>query len=110
VTAGPSTSALLAGIAVLAVGTFTFRLAGPLLGDRLAPGPRTRRLIDAAAVVLLTALVATVSLTAGQSFAGVARPAGVLVAGLLAWRRAPFVAVVLAAAATTAMLRLLGVP
>ncbi|WP_435152849.1 hypothetical protein [Micromonospora aurantiaca (nom. illeg.)] len=38
-----------------------------------------------------------------------ARPAGVLVGLLLAWCRAPFVLVVVAAAATTAVLRLLGV-
>ncbi|MGN9775543.1 hypothetical protein ACTMS0_07180 [Micromonospora sp. H33] len=42
-------------------------------------------------------------------FAGWARPAGVLVGVLLAWRRAPFVLVVLGAAGTTALLRLLGV-
>jgi hypothetical protein len=34
---------------------------------------------------------------------------GVLVAGVLAWRKAPFLVVVLAAAAVTALLRLLGV-
>jgi hypothetical protein len=34
----------------------------------------------------------------------------VLVGGVLAWRRAPFVIVVLAAAATAAVLRLVGVP
>ncbi|WP_353939669.1 hypothetical protein [Micromonospora sp. b486] len=41
-------------------------------------------------------------------FAGYARPP-VLVGLLLAWRRVPFVLVVVAAAATTAVLRLLGV-
>ena len=44
----------------------------------------------------------------GSGFAGVARPAGVAVGALLAWRRAPFVVVVLAAAATAALLRLAG--
>jgi hypothetical protein len=34
----------------------------------------------------------------------------VLVAGVLAWRKAPFVLVVVAAAATAALLRLAGVP
>jgi len=99
---------LVAGMAVLAAGTYAFRVAGPLLGERLAPGPRTRRLVDAAAVVLLTALVATAALTAGHGFAGIARSAGVLTAGVLAWRRAPFVVVVLTAAGLTAALRLLG--
>jgi hypothetical protein len=34
----------------------------------------------------------------------------VLAGGVLAWRKAPFLVVVLAAAAVTAILRLLGVP
>jgi hypothetical protein len=62
------------------------------------------------AVVLLAALVAIAALTQGHAFAGVARPAGVLVGGILAWRKAPFVVIVLAAAATAALLRLVGVP
>ena len=67
-------------------------------------------LLAAAAVVLLPALVATASLPRDDGFAGSARPAGVLVGGVLAWRRAPFVVVVLAAATTAAGLRLLGTP
>jgi hypothetical protein len=59
---------------------------------------------------MLAALVATTALTQGHGFAGLARPAGVLVAGVLAWRRAPFVVVVIAAAAVTALLRLAGLP
>ena len=106
----PTTSTLLAGTAVLAAGTFAFRLAGPLLGERLTLAPRTRQLIDASTVVLLTALVATAALIQGHGSAGIARPAGVLVAGVLAWRRTPFVVVVIAAAAVAAGLRLLGVP
>lgn len=41
---------------------------------------------------------------------GPARPAGVAAGALCAWRKAPFLAVVLVAAATTALLRLLSVP
>ncbi|NEA91734.1 AzlD domain-containing protein, partial [Actinospica acidiphila] len=48
--------------------------------------------------------------TEGGEFAGWARPAGVAVGGVLAWRRAPFVVVVLGAAAATAALRAAGVP
>jgi hypothetical protein len=40
----------------------------------------------------------------------VARPAGVLVGVLLAWRRAPLILVVVAAAVTAAALRLAGLP
>jgi hypothetical protein len=62
-----------------------------------------------AAAVLLVSLAATLALTRGHGFAGWARPAGVAVAGLLAARRAPFRVVVIAAAATTALLRLAGI-
>ncbi len=55
------------------------------------------------------ALVATAALTDGGGFAGWARPGGVAVGALAAWRRAPFVLVVVLAAATTAALRYLGV-
>ena len=47
---------------------------------------------------------------AGHGFAGVARPAGVLAGALAAWRRLPFIVVVLVAAGTAGLLRLAGVP
>ncbi|WIX75708.1 AzlD domain-containing protein [Amycolatopsis carbonis] len=101
---------LLIATAVLAAGTFAFRCAGPVLRTRVRLSPRAQRLMALSAVVLLAALVATSVLTEGHAFAGIARPAGVLVGGVLAWRKAPFVAVVVAAAATAALLRLAGVP
>jgi branched-subunit amino acid transport protein len=96
-------------VALLAAGTLALRLAGTLLRSRVEPTPWVLSLVDRAVAVLFAALVATSLLEAGH-LAGVARPAGVAAAGLLAWRRAPFVVVVLAAAAVTAGLRLLGVP
>jgi branched-subunit amino acid transport protein len=99
-----------AGLIALSAGTFAFRFAGPVLRQRITFPPRAERLLQAAAVVLLAALVATTALTKGHGFAGFARPAGVLAGGVLAWRKAPFLVVVLAAAATTAVLRLLGIP
>ncbi|MEV0793297.1 AzlD domain-containing protein [Kribbella sp. NPDC050459] len=105
-----NTPLLLIGIGILAVGTFSLRFAGPALRSRFEVPERAQQLLAAAAIILLTALVATSALTDGHGPAGVARPAGVLVGGVLAWRRAPFVLVVVAAAATAAGLRLLGVP
>lgn len=99
----------LASIMVLALGTYAFRLAGPLLRDRLEMSERAQDLLARAATVLLVALIATAALTEGGTFAGWSLPAGVAVGGVLAWRRAPFVLVVIAAAATTALLRLAGV-
>ncbi|MFC8421841.1 AzlD domain-containing protein [Streptomyces sp. NPDC057236] len=102
-------SATVAVILVLAVGTYAFRLVGPALHGRVELPVRVRELLSAGAVVLLVALLATGALTEGGGFAGWARPAGVLVGGVLAWRRAPFAVVVLGAAATTAVLRGTGV-
>jgi branched-subunit amino acid transport protein len=105
-----NTPVLLVGILVLGVGTFSLRFAGPALRSRFEVPERAQQLLAVAAIVLLTALVATAALMDGHGPAGVARPAGVLVGGVLAWRKAPFVLVVVAAAATAAGLRLLGVP
>jgi branched-subunit amino acid transport protein len=99
----------LLAIAALAAATFGFRLAGPLLRDRVTVPAGAERLLASSAAVLLVALAATSALTQGGGFAGWARPAGVLVAGILAARRLPFPVVVLAAAIATALLRLAGV-
>jgi hypothetical protein len=105
-------------IGTLAAGTYLLRLGGILLAKRVpsesgvaqaGPGARLTRLLPYAAVALLAALSATAAFTQSGSFAGIARPAGVLaglVAGLL---RAPFAVAVLTAAAVAAGLRFLGV-
>jgi branched-subunit amino acid transport protein len=102
------TTLVMAGMATLAAGTWAFRLSGQVLRARITFPPRATRLLEASAVLLLAALVATTALTEGHGFSGFARPAGVLVAGVLAWRKAPFLVVVLAAAVVTAGLRLAG--
>ena len=100
---------LIVAIIALGVGTYTMRLSGVLLRDRLELSGGVQRLLPMAAASLLAALATTAALMEGTGFAGVARPAGVLVGALLAWRKAPFVVVVVAAAATSALLRLAGV-
>jgi branched-subunit amino acid transport protein len=103
-------TAMIVVVAVLAVGTFAMRLAGVVLAERVTLPEPVRRLLPLAAVALLAALVATAALTEAGGAAGVARPAGVLVGAVLAWRRLPFAVVVIAAAVTAAGLRLLGLP
>lgn len=99
-----------AALAVLAVGTYLMRLVPLLAHDRMRLSARTIRLVELGAVALLVALTATGTWFEGDSFAGWARPAAVLVAGVAAWRRLPFLVVVLLAAGTAAGLRLIGVP
>jgi branched-subunit amino acid transport protein len=101
---------LITAILALAAGTYAMRLSGVLLRDRLQLSDAVQRLLPMAAAALLAALAGTAALMAGSEFAGLARPAGVVVGGLLAWCRAPFVVVVLAAAAVAALLRLAGIP
>lgn len=101
--------ALVVAVLVLGVGTFAFRLAGPVMRSKVDLPPHLDRVVTVGAIVLLAALVVTSALVQAQEFAGIARPAGVLVGGVLAWRKASIVVVVLAAAATAAGLRLLGV-
>lgn len=99
-----------AAVLTLGVGTYLLRLVGIVLRDRMTVPQRVERYLDLAATALLVALVATATLTEGGAFAGWARPAGVLVGAVAAWRRVPFVLVVVLAAGTTAGLRMLGVP
>jgi branched-subunit amino acid transport protein len=94
----------------LALGTYGLRPGGVLLSDRLRLSPTMARILPLAAVALLAALAGTAALTDAGHVASVARPAGVLAGVVAAWRRPPFVAVVVIAAATAAGLRLLGVP
>ncbi|GHE60909.1 hypothetical protein GCM10018785_32500 [Streptomyces longispororuber] len=103
-------NAQLACVLALAAGTYAFRLVGPALHGRVTVPARVQDLLTTGATVLLVALLATGTLTEGHGFAGWARPAGVLVGGVLAWRRAPFAVIVLGAAGATALLRLAGLP
>jgi branched-subunit amino acid transport protein len=93
-------------IGALAVGTYAMRLAGPLLRSRVTLSETVKRYLSLGAVALLAALIATAGLVEHGGFAGVARAAGVGVGAVLAWRRLPFVVVVVAAAATAALIRL----
>lgn len=97
-------------VLTLAAGTYLLRVTGLLLRGRVRVPVRVERYVDLGATALLVALVATAALFDGEGFAGWARPAGVAAGALLAWRRAPFVLVVVVAAGTTALLRLGGVP
>jgi len=90
-------------ILIAAGGCYALKLAGLSVPRRLLDGPRARRVALLLPVALLAALIAT------QTFAGGldARAAGLAAAALALGARAPFLGVVAAAAATTALLRLL---
>lgn len=94
---------LLASIVCVALKT-----VGYLVPPAWFDAPRPSRTIDLLTVALLAALVVVQTLGAGQAVVVDARlPAVLVAAGLLVFR-APFLVVVVAAAATAALLRLWG--
>ncbi len=91
----------------LAAGAYTFKLLGFfVLGRRPLPHvvERCLALIPAA---MISALVVKDTFTAGQDLVVDARLAGVAAATVAVWRKAPFVVVIVVAAAVTAGVRAL---
>lgn len=103
----PAHSLIISGIAILALGTWLMRFAGAKLGNRMALSENARTLLSDAATTLLFAVALANTFYEGVHFAGIARVAGVAV--LLAWRKAPLIVVIFAAALVTALLRYAGV-
>ena len=97
------TALLIASIICVALKTL-----GYLIPPNWVEAPRPMRIADLLTVALLAALVAVQTLGAGQSIEVDARVPAVLVAAGLLLLRAPFLAVVAAAAVTAALLRLWG--
>lgn len=90
----------------LALGTYSLKAAAPLLlGGRTLPSS-VSRLADLLPAALLAALVVVSSFTADGTLALDARVVGLGAATVALWRRAPFVVVVIVAAAATALTRL----
>lgn len=97
-------------VASIAAGTYLVRLSGLLLRRRLHLPAGVRRHLDLGATALLIALVAVATFTQGDGFGGWARPVGVSLGAVAAWRKLPLVVVVLVAADGTAVVRLAGLP
>ena len=95
-----------AAVLVTGAGCYLLKLAGLSVPERVLDRPAIRRLADLTPVALLAALVAVQSLSSGQTLTVDARLAGVAVGVGALLLRAPFLVVVTAAAATTALLRL----
>lgn len=88
--------------------SYGLKAVGPVFvgGRRLAP--EVRETLDLVAVPLLAALILTQTLGLGHRLVIDARLPALCVAAVLVWRRAPFLVVVLSAAATAALLRAVG--
>ena len=92
-------------LVVLTVGTFALKAAAPLvLGDRSLP-VRLQYVVDLLPAALLAALAIVSTVGDARSIVVDARLVGLVVAGLALWRRLPFVVVIIAASAATALTR-----
>ena len=92
-------------VLVLFAGAYAFKVTGlVILGGRTLPAvlDRCLALIPAAVV---TALVVKDTFSIGQELVIDARAAGIAVATIAAWRRAPLIVVIVLGAAVTAVVR-----
>ncbi len=95
-------------IVLLAVGVWGQRLAGMfLVGPALERRPVLSKAASLIPAAVICAVIVQLTVANGTSLVVDERLAGLAVAGLLVWRKAPFVVVVVAAAAVTAGLRAL---
>jgi len=92
---------LVASVAVLAL-----KLLGYLVPPSIIEKPTPARVANLLTVALLSALVAVQTLAVGQSIQLDARVPALLVAAGLFALRVPFIVVIIAAAATAALIRL----
>jgi branched-subunit amino acid transport protein len=89
------------------VGCYLLKLAGYSLPPRVHEHPVVRRVADLLPVALLAALIGVQTFTSGHHIVIDARAAGVGAAAVAILLRAPFVVVVVLAAAVTAGVRAL---
>ena len=97
-------AAVLAG----SLGCYLQKLAGYFLPHSVLEDARVRRVAGLLPVALLAALVAVQTFADGQALVMDAREAGLAAAVVALMLRAPFLAVVVIAAATAAVLRATG--
>jgi branched-subunit amino acid transport protein len=85
--------------------SYGLKAAGPVLAGGRRLGPRVSEVLRLVSVPLLAALIAVQTLGDGHRLVADARLPALGVAAVLVWGRAPFLVVVVASAATAALLR-----
>ena len=94
-------------IAVVGAVTIAFKASGPvLLGKRELP-PRVASVVEVLAPAMLAALVVTQTVGGDRELVIDERLAGVVAGGIAVWLRAPLLVVMVVAAVTAALIRLL---
>lgn len=95
-----------AAILLTGVGCYLLKLSGLSVPARLLEKPVVERVTDLLPVAMLAALIAVQVFTSGAALVIDARLAGLLAALVALLFRAPFIVVVVAAALTAALIRL----
>jgi uncharacterized membrane protein len=94
-------------VALTTAGCYAFKLGGYLVPERMLDQPGVRRVVELLPVALLAALVVVEAIADGRHIElDGPRLAGLAVGAVAVWRRAPFLVIVVAAAATAALVRL----
>ncbi|MEU4579334.1 AzlD domain-containing protein [Nonomuraea sp. ATR24] len=94
-------------IAAVCLGCYALKLAGLAAPRQVLDHPAVRRFAELVPVALLSALIAVQTFTADGALAfDLARTAGLVAAVVALVLRAPFLVVLIAAAATTGVVRL----
>jgi len=94
------------GVVVTSLGCLAIKAVGYALPSRVIARPVVQRVAGLLPVALLAALAAQQTFAHGQSLGLDARVPAMMVAALAVWRRAPFLLVVVLAAATAALWRM----
>ena len=95
-----------AAILVLAAGAYGFKLAGTLVGNRIA-NPLLRRAISLIPPALFSAVIVLQTFERDNELVLDARVVGLAVALVAAWRKVPFIGIIVLAMASTALVRLI---
>lgn len=93
-------------IIIASLGCLALKLSGYLVPPSFMEKPRPSRVANLLTVALLAALVATQTFGAGTDIVADARVPAIMLAAVLFALRVPFVIVIIAAAATAALLRM----
>lgn len=92
-------------IAAVVIGCFALKLAGTSLPPRIVSEPRVAAMAALVPIALFAAVIALQTVAGDRAYAVDARLAGLAVAVVAVWAKAPFVVVVIGAAATAAIVR-----
>ena len=95
---------ILIGSAVVA----SLKFVGFVLPESVSGSPRVQRISDVVTIGLLASLVVIQTFAVGNTLEFDARSVAVVVAGVLLWKRVPFIIVILVAAGGAAGLRFAG--